>query len=90
VSPAESRTDKAQRLVNERRFTRLHPFVYAVQGDTSRYLVCVPDKDAALRNAGTPASCTCDARATCSHILGAHAIEKHVQAGGEYSPAPTA
>lgn len=84
MSDRETKNDKAQRFVNEGRVTRLHERIYAVRGDTSRYLVCVPEASAALREAGVPASCTCEARGTCSHILASDAVEKHIAGGGTW------
>lgn len=81
----ETIREKAQRLVSEGKLTRIHPYIYVVQGDTARYLTCVPLKRAAERaKAPVVASCTCEARGACSHMIGAEAIEKHIAKGGEF------
>jgi hypothetical protein len=90
VSPErESVQDKAQRLINDGRFKRLAPGIYACHGDTGRYLTTVVPDRAAAQRLGVPiGSCTCEAgrsaRAVCAHLRGADGIEKHLASGGTY------
>jgi hypothetical protein len=85
----ETKTEKAQRLLDD---NRVFPIavedgsgVYVVRGDTKAYLVTVlllTPRETAVRLGGEPASCTCEARGLCSHILAADAAFTAHHMGG--------
>ncbi len=76
-------TEKAQRLLDAGQVSAVaigeHAGIFVVKGDTRSYLVTVMDPETrqiAQGLGGEPATCGCEARGLCSHILAADAVFK--------------